>query len=277
MNKGIIYKAYNKISNKSYIGQTKQPLKQRVSQHYSNSKNNKTNNKFLRALNKYKKEDWIWSTLIETYDYQLDYYEKHFIKELNTYKFGYNSCPGGRIEGENHHMYSDTIYHLYNPECGEIFATRCELMKMHEHFTNILCLVSGEWNHIQGYILAENKDNYEKLTNQIKYKFYNSDFGVIEGTTKDLSNQFNFKENGFQRIVNKKYRSWKGWVLYENKDIYFELVPKNKKYTFSHKEFGIITCKKEYLIKEFNLKYQSLVDLINTNRKSLHGWTIIKD
>ena len=53
---GIIYIAINKISKKSYIGQTTQCLNDRISAHYSDSKKYKY--AFANALRKYEKEDW---------------------------------------------------------------------------------------------------------------------------------------------------------------------------------------------------------------------------
>ena len=57
MYKGIIYTAYNKITNKYYVGQTVRAFKKRVSEHILNAKSGvKTH--FYNALRKYSQEDF---------------------------------------------------------------------------------------------------------------------------------------------------------------------------------------------------------------------------
>lgn len=55
MYKGIIYKVYNKIKNKYYVGQTTRSIKERMSEHYLNAKNG-TKNHFYSALRAYNRD-----------------------------------------------------------------------------------------------------------------------------------------------------------------------------------------------------------------------------
>ncbi len=57
----IIYKATNKINNKSYIGQTQHSLESRNSQHYRDYKDSNTS--FHKALRKYGKENFEWKII----------------------------------------------------------------------------------------------------------------------------------------------------------------------------------------------------------------------
>ena len=99
---GKIYRCFNKINGKSYIGQTiSKYLTNRISGHYHSARQHlkkNENNKFHNALRKYNKEDFEW-TIIEsdiTTQEELDQKEKHYIKEFNSLgQTGYNSISGG--------------------------------------------------------------------------------------------------------------------------------------------------------------------------------------
>lgn len=94
--KGIIYKAFNKINNKCYIGQTSESLNSRKSKHYSK---NRDKSIFHKALKKYKKEDFEWSIICECLtEKELDEKETFFIKQHNAHYingYGYNMTYGG--------------------------------------------------------------------------------------------------------------------------------------------------------------------------------------
>lgn len=99
---GIIYIATNKISGKSYIGQTVKILNKRMDGHYKDSilKNNngswKHTFKFANALRKYKKEDWEWQILFDDVARKdLCLMEQWAIYDIDTFHNGYNSTEGG--------------------------------------------------------------------------------------------------------------------------------------------------------------------------------------
>ena len=92
----IIYKATNKVNNKSYIGQTIKPLEKRQSEHLRSSIKN-SNFAFHRAIRKYGKENFEWKILCECKDIdELNLLEEKYIKEYGTFgKSGYNMNTGG--------------------------------------------------------------------------------------------------------------------------------------------------------------------------------------
>lgn len=92
---GIIYMAYNTVSNKKYVGQTTGNLERRKNAHYNNARRNKNNYYFHRALNKYK--EWEWNVLQFAYcKKELDALEKYWIWVLNSmWPNGYNLKEGG--------------------------------------------------------------------------------------------------------------------------------------------------------------------------------------
>lgn len=93
---GIIYDVYNKQNGKHYIGQTIHTLEKRKRVHYSKYSNCSY---FRHALEKYDKEDWIW-TIIDQADSseELDNKEQYWIKyyDCKNPDKGYNLTDGGQ-------------------------------------------------------------------------------------------------------------------------------------------------------------------------------------
>jgi group I intron endonuclease len=91
-----IYKATNKINNKSYIGfDSSWPA--RKSGHKSRCKNKNTNYKFYKAIAKYGWDNFEWIAIYQSKNYEHTYktMESHFIKEYNSFENGYNMTTGG--------------------------------------------------------------------------------------------------------------------------------------------------------------------------------------
>lgn len=96
---GIIYKATNQVTGKSYIGQSTCSLSRRKSSHKSSSKNKKTI--FYDAIRSYGLSNFKWDIILKCEDTELDYYEIELIKAYKTRDraFGYNDIPGGHSGG----------------------------------------------------------------------------------------------------------------------------------------------------------------------------------
>ena len=95
----MIYKATNKINDKSYIGQTVNGLKRRRQRHVSDSLSDRRDNNsyFHKAILKYGKDSFDWEVLAEG-DFTLGILNKlemHFVLLYNTYVNGYNLTKGG--------------------------------------------------------------------------------------------------------------------------------------------------------------------------------------
>jgi len=92
---GIVYIATNKITGKSYIGQTIKDLSIRKSNHISEAR--RSSFYFHQSLSKYGKDSFSWEVL-EYCDSkeELDEMEFHYIKQYNTLRpGGYNLTCGG--------------------------------------------------------------------------------------------------------------------------------------------------------------------------------------
>lgn len=97
-----IYKITNIVSEKIYIGKTKQKLSKRISEHFNLLRNNKHYNKYIQSsYNKYGKDSFSIES-IDTCE-EKDWIQKEifWIKKFksNDKNFGYNLTKGG--EGGN--------------------------------------------------------------------------------------------------------------------------------------------------------------------------------
>ena len=272
MRTGIIYRAFNRVSGKSYIGQTCSTLDRRKIEHYSDVKRKRY--KFQNALNKYNKEDWVWTTLIETEQYKLDYYERHFIKEFGSHKNGYNSTPGGKMEGKHHHKYSDKLYYLYKPNYGEIVLTRTELLKIDNAFSHIEELQKEQIRSIKGFVLSKYKDQYNQIFNI--ERFFHLEHGLVEGNCTELAKKYNLYSKAFFALLDKSHFVSCGWVLEENMEEYKRKY-KPETRTLSHPEYGILKCTRQEFTKKFNLNPNTVKCLWSEKAKlkRLKGWTLI--
>lgn len=93
---GKIYKIYNNINDKIYIGKTISTLEERFTQHKRDSIRTRYEKRPLYdAMNKYGKEHFFIE-LIEECDLQdLSTREIYWIEKFNSYHYGYNATRGG--------------------------------------------------------------------------------------------------------------------------------------------------------------------------------------
>lgn len=89
--KGFIYKITNKVTKKSYIGQTRKSVEFRWRQH----KNSKDFYDLHKAIRQYGEENFEVITLKECDVDELDKWEIYYISKYNTFKDGYNMTKGG--------------------------------------------------------------------------------------------------------------------------------------------------------------------------------------
>lgn len=231
-------------------------------------------------MQKYPESTWEWTILAEVPIEELNEYEYFFINDLDSYKNGYNTLSGLSWGNTGNPTYNPTIYELWHPEHGEIKETVSELCKRYTDFSKHLSLlIRGERQHINGYVLLKNKDNYDKI---IKiYDFYHPEVGIITCTTKELFNNyrnyFKSKENRIHMLTNQTVTIHHGWCLAENQDRYNDLLDTTVYLTLNHPEHGTLTLKKSEWKKRFNLLDSAMTNLKNGNYKSSRGWKFVPD
>lgn len=128
--KGYIYKFENIENKKIYIGQTRQKIKSRYSQHFRDAKKSTKNSAFHSALIKYGKEGFKFD-VIEEIDCSN---KKDLVKELNKLEIqhikdynclvpnGYNIRLGG--QGYYEIQKSEEVIKHY-PEWGYVYYLKC--------------------------------------------------------------------------------------------------------------------------------------------------------
>lgn len=94
--KGNIYKIFNDVNDKVYIGKTLHSIEKRFAEHIADSKRKRNELRPLyAAMNKYGIEHFHVE-LIETVDSTLlNEREKYWIQQYNSYHYGYNATYGG--------------------------------------------------------------------------------------------------------------------------------------------------------------------------------------
>lgn len=92
--RGIVYCITNQVNGMRYVGQTRQPLKRRLKDHFAPSKSSKT---FIgRAIKKYGKENFSVEVIAVVEVDELNSLEQDYIDKLSTLSpEGYNLTTGG--------------------------------------------------------------------------------------------------------------------------------------------------------------------------------------
>lgn len=267
LGKGLIYRAYNKITHKSYIGQTKFTLEHRKVGHYRSAwaKNGSSTIHFMKALRKYKQNDWDWTILDSRLSLeQLDDREIYRIAQFNTYKDGYNSTTGGQgytIEGEIH-----SLYHVdYGIVSGSSFELYNDIGIKSDSLSQLKLSKVNQW---YGWILEKNKDKYNKLViKNKKHKIYSRETGIVTGSGIELKAKYNVNvaSLNFGKSVN-------GFVWASNKDDYsktfmlniFEHIETGKTVEMTRIEFasflGVEVHKIQYMLKKYKEGHIILVE-----------------
>lgn len=99
VNKCGCYKITNTINGKMYIGCSIN-LESRAYKHRRDLKHGKSHNPHLQSsYNKYGPNNFVWSPILLCEEFELDRYEKAFIKQYKTQdrNFGYNITEGGDV------------------------------------------------------------------------------------------------------------------------------------------------------------------------------------
>jgi group I intron endonuclease len=117
---GVIYKIVNKITQKVYYGQTRQPPSRRWSQHKGDAKKTKKNDALHNAMHKYGINNFTF-TVIETCE-SLDEMNKreefHIAKNNTLAPNGYNLAKGGN----NYEKHPSTCQKISNANKGRVMS-----------------------------------------------------------------------------------------------------------------------------------------------------------
>ncbi len=181
---GYVYKVINKINGKIYIGETLNTLEKRFYQH-CNDAYNKTywNYYFYRAVRKYGKENFEIFEIQKVIDSdrkilksKLLELEEVYIKEYDSFNFGYNSNSGGR-------------HPLYVSAETRILQSK---RKLEDPRTKDNLKYARSFHHNEKEVVAYNYETGEQIKkfNSIKEasEYYNIDRSGIVKVCKKITN-----------------------------------------------------------------------------------------
>lgn len=117
----IIYKIYNDINDKIYIGETTRPIEKRWQQHLDKTRDLSIRGHLQLAMRKYGIENFHIEKIEECQNQNRFNREKYWIEYYNSFYNGYNSTLGG--EGTQQYDYN-LFFLLWNK--GKTVAEICE-------------------------------------------------------------------------------------------------------------------------------------------------------
>lgn len=162
--KGKIYKIYNDVNDKLYIGKTVSSIEKRFQEHCYDSKKERCEKRPLyNAMNKYGIEHFFIELIEECDLKELSEKEIYWIGYYNSYKNGYNATLGG--DGKILYDY-DLIVQLYqNGLTGKEIANQliCDIDTVHK------ALLSAGLNPNDNMIklLSKKVEMHDKETNEL--------------------------------------------------------------------------------------------------------------
>lgn len=95
---GCIYKIVNSKNGKIYIGMTTRTLAERISEHkrkFTDKNSRMYNFKLYKAMRKYGFESFVFETIVECDNENLEILEKQYIHQYDSISNGYNEAIGG--------------------------------------------------------------------------------------------------------------------------------------------------------------------------------------
>ncbi len=237
----IIYKATNKITGKSYIGQTTHSLLYRKKQHIRSRRNTY----FHCALRKYGEDVFEWSIVEDNCDPRLlNELEIKYIKQYDTYNNGYNLTFGGdttlglKVSEETKKKQSIKAKERYknkesHPRYGAVF-TEDHLKKIsgENHWTTRLPYTKEHKEKIRQKSLGEKNHFFGKHhTEQTKQIISNKKLGVVRneksilGITPDgeeiiikgiskFAKENKMRSGTIRKVMDGSKKEYRGWKFY---------------------------------------------------------------
>lgn len=131
MYQGLVYRAFCKTTQKSYIGETTWTLLKRKQKHVDRAKSGLGTEKFMRALRKYGITDFEWSELelleaktLSELETLLHLKERYYIDTFDSIANGYNILYGRRNQGGCAGKFNPAYVSISIPK--EEFITLCK-------------------------------------------------------------------------------------------------------------------------------------------------------
>lgn len=227
-----IYKITNKISGKSYIGQSND-IERRFKEHQTIG--NKSRIPVDIAIQKYEKESFTYEIIELCQIEQLNEKEEYWIKFYDSYNNGYNCNPGGNQSsiGENNGRAKLTIEDV--EIIRQAYATHKKQREIYEKFKDKISFnyfqnvwAGKSWSHIMPEVFTEENKYYYIYENSKNDNGFNSQFSdeeivhirqrYVNESAKQIYNDYKdrIKFQSFQAIL--WGRSYSDLPLYKKKE-----------------------------------------------------------
>ncbi len=206
-----IYKIENKLNGKFYIGQSNN-IERRFQEHQTKGKESRI--PVDVAIQKYGKENFIFSVVEETTLDKLNEAEEYWIKKLNAIEKGYNCSEGGSQQsiGENNGRAKLTEQDVI--EIRKAYANHLKQKDVYEKYKDIISfgyfqnLWQGRsWSHIMPEVFTKENKEY--------YIFQNSNGG--NGAAAQFSDEevIKIRERYVNESAKQIYEDYKNRVSYQ--------------------------------------------------------------
>lgn len=222
---GIIYKIFNEVNDKVYIGQTRQPLKRRWEHHLFLADNGDA--VLYRAMRKHGKDNFHIELVEEIDNDLLNEREIYWIDKFNSFApNGYNSTLGGDgVTTYNHKEIIDYYLNVANnnmTKTAQYFECNIQTVMNIVHANDLEIQERGSWSFksvvqldLEGNFIAE----YRSLTQAAE--ILNIPLINIQSVASETAPQKS--ANGYQ------------WVYKDNYD-------KNKDYAYRKNSWRAVQC-----------------------------------
>jgi len=210
----IIYRAYNTINKKSYIGQTIYPLYKRIGEHKSYSKN--LSYVFYKSIRKYGWDNISWEVLCECDSKEeLDEMEFHYIKQYHSHisDNGYNMTTGGSSGMYGLIHTDETKQKISNSKTGKSIKPFTEDHKQRISDANRGKKLGPHTNDHNKKISDANRGKILDPSKTKKCIIISPDWVEYCGfSINSLSSYLNLPPVTMRRIANGERSQHKGWV-----------------------------------------------------------------
>lgn len=209
---GFIYKIYNDINDKVYVGITTQSINRRWQQHLRVSKYGLT--KLYVAMQEYGIDHFFISVIEETTNDLLTEKEQLYIQQYDSYNNGYNSTIGGELFLCLTSEEIDCIVELY-----KLGLSIAEIARIVKHDTHTC---SKALKNMGIEVIQHRIDKMPQGVHKVKIIELNLSFNTIREAAKYLSTEgiINASVHAIECGIGlsaKEYRSYKGFNFrYEN-------------------------------------------------------------
>lgn len=197
---GKIYIITNDINDKVYIGQTTQTLKRRFNGHVCKDSTNASHIK--RAIHKYGKEHFKIEIIEQCQVDKLDEREIYWIKQYNSFEYGYNLTEGGKSSMNNYKL--ESLIDL-NKFASYIKENYPPASKVSEHFKISRGSVYNIIKRHPELNLKLNPYNPKKATELSDIDLDAVEYYYLEGASiRDLATMFHIKKHKISEFLKSK-------------------------------------------------------------------------